>query len=120
MMPEETLTGSVSVNGGVESSGLAKDAAEGFGSSTRVPWVGVDGCVVVEVGEAEALRRSGVEWLGEEAPVFVVRVGAAAVAFCAGGAVALWGRLEVLTSPTRGRGFVGVGVLFSAAGAGAG
>jgi hypothetical protein len=45
MMPERTLTGSVvSVDESAESSGLAREAAEGFGSSTRVlPWVGVDG-----------------------------------------------------------------------------
>ena len=75
---------------------------------------------MVEVGGEEALRRSGVEWLSEGVPVLVGRVGAAAVASCTGGAVALWGRLEVLTSPAAGAGFVVVGVLFSAVGAGAG
>jgi hypothetical protein len=75
---------------------------------------------VVEVGGEEALRRSGVEWLGEGVPVFVGRVGSAAVAFCAGGAVALWGRLEVLTSTAAGAGFAGADVLFSAVGAGVG
>jgi hypothetical protein len=45
MMPEETLTGCVRVDGVIESSRLAKEAAEGFGSSTRVDADGVDGAV---------------------------------------------------------------------------